>query len=47
MTTTHSICSKFILDNTYKMPKVYLKNQPSKKLKPLLVIDTQCHGNHS
>ena len=38
MTTTHSICSKFVLDYTCKMLKIYLKNKSSKKLQALLVI---------
>ena len=41
MKKKHSVSSEFIIDYTYKMLKIYLKNKPSKKLKPLLVIDTQ------
>ena len=30
ITTTHSICSKFILGYSYKMLKIYLKIKPGK-----------------
>ena len=45
ITTTHLICSKFIIGYDYKMLKIYLKN--CKKLQVLLLIDTQCHSKHS
>ena len=32
ITTTHSICSKFILGYSYKMLKIYLKNKPGKNI---------------
>ena len=32
ITTTHSICSEFILGYSYKMLKIYLKNKPAKKI---------------
>ena len=34
ITTTHSICSEFILGYSYKMLKIYLKNKPGKKIQP-------------
>ena len=40
------ICSELILRlKIDKMPKI--TNKRSKKLQALLVIDTQCHSNHS
>ena len=36
--TTYSICSEFILGYRYKMPKIYLKIKPGKKIQTLLVI---------
>ena len=37
ITTTHSICSKFILGYSYKMLKIYLKNKPANKIQVLSV----------
>ena len=32
ITTTHSICSEFILGYSYEMLKIYLNNKPGKKI---------------
>ena len=32
ITTTHSICSEFILGYNYKMLQIYLNNKPGKKI---------------
>ena len=44
---TNSIRSEFIFGYSYKRLKIYFKKKTSKKFQVLLLIDTQCHSNHS
>ena len=41
ITTTHSVCSKFILGYSYKMLKIYLKINMARRFKH------QCHITNS